>query len=411
MSDVSEYIIVIVVMLLLSALFSGMETAFISSNRLKLEIDRKQHSGFDFIAGVFTRHSSQYITTVLVGNNITLVIYSVFVSKLYLALAHSESVLVETLLATLVVIFVAEFLPKAIVLRSPNFYFRHFAWLMFLFYVVLYPIAMLATWLSIGIMRMFGRKVNDNPIKVFARQDLAHFVDDTAGEEPREEGEIKLFRNVLDFPDLSVRDCMVPRVDIESVDINDSIAHLSSRFDSSKFSRIFVSDGSVDNIVGYVNIKSLFREPSVIKDVIIPVDYVPETMPAQELMTLFIKKHSSIAVVLDEFGSTSGIISLEDLLEEIFGEIEDEHDSQDFIEKSLAEGEYLLSCRLEVDYLNNKYGLEIPESDEYDTLAGFIIFRYGGIPRPVEVVATDTMNITIVKSTSSRVLLARVKHL
>ncbi|MBE6208666.1 MAG: HlyC/CorC family transporter [Rikenellaceae bacterium] len=404
------YIAVIVSMLMLSAFFSGMESAFISSNRLRLELDRKQSPVLNFCAGVFIRNSSQYITTMLVGNNITLVVYSLFVSKLYFHLAQSSSMLVETLLATLVVIFVAEFIPKALVLRSPNFYLRNLAWLAFVFYVLLYPIAKITTWISIGFMRLFGGKVEKSPIKMFARQDLEDIVEDNAAaEDVEEENEIKLFQNVLDFPDLSVRDCMVPRVDIEAVSIAESISVLRGKFEQSKFSRIFVWSGSIDNIVGYVHIKSLFVKRETIREVMIPVDYVPESMPAQGLMAQFTKRRSSVAVVLDEFGATAGIISLEDLLEEIFGEIEDEHDSQDLIEKELPEGEYLLSCRLEVDYLNEKYGFGIPESDEYDTLAGYAIFLNGGIPRTGQKIESPVLSINIVKSTSSRVLLARVR--
>ena len=386
------YIAVIVLMLILSAFFSGMESAFVSANRLRLELDRKQSPVLNFCAGVFIRNSSQYITTMLVGNNITLVVYSLFVSKLYFELAQSSSVLVETLLATLVVIFVAEFIPKALVLRSPNLYLRNLAWLAFVFYVLLYPVAKITTWISIGFMRMFGGKVEKSPIKMFARQDLEDIVEDNAAaDDVEEENEIKLFQNVLDFPDLSVRDCMVPRIDIEAVSLTDSISELRGRFEQSKYSRIFVWDGSIDNIVGYVHIKSLFVKRNSIREVMIPVDYVPESMPAQTLMAQFTKRRSSVAVVLDEFGVTAGIISLEDLLEEIFGEIEDEHDSQDLIEKELPDGEYLLSCRLEVDYLNEKYGFGIPESDEYDTLAGYAIFLNGGIPRTGQKIESPIM--------------------
>ena len=408
-------IAVIVAMLMLSAFFSGMESAFVSANRLRLELDRKQSPVLNFCAGIFTRHSSQYLTTMLVGNNITLVVYSLFVSKLYFTITQSESVLVETLLATIVVIFLAEFIPKALVLRSPNLYLRNLAWLAFVFYVLLFPIAKLTTWFSIGVMRLFGGKVDDAPIKAFARQDLEDIVEDivedNASEENEEENEIKMFQNVLDFPDLNVRDCMVPRVDIEAVSLADGIDVLRAKFEQSKYSRIFVWDGSIDNIVGYVHIKSLFVNHNTLREAMMPVSYVPESMRAQALMAQFIKRHTSVAVVLDEFGVTAGIISLEDLLEEIFGEIEDEHDSQEFIEKELGEGEYLLSCRLEVEYLNEKYGFDIPESDEYDTLAGYAIYLNGGIPRTGQKIESPEVGINIVKSTSSRVLLARVRKI
>ena len=401
---------VIVVMLLLSAFFSGMETAFISSNRLKLELERKHNRVLDFIADIFVRNSGQYITTILVGNNIALVVYSLYVSRLYYGLSGGSSVLVETLLATVVIIFVAEFIPKAVVLKNPNFYFKTFAVPVYFFYVLLYPIAKLTTLFSEGVMRLFGREKTDETEVTFDRVELAHLVENSS-DENNVEHEIKIFQNVLDFPDLTVRDCMIPRIDIEAVDMDASVAELTRRFIDSKYSRIFVWKDSIDNIVGYVNIKSLFAAPQSISQVLMDVDYVVETMPAQQLMTEFIKKNSSIAVVIDEYGGTAGIISLEDILEEIFGEIEDEHDSQDLVERRIADGEYVFSCRLEVGYLNEKYSLDIRESDEYDTLAGYIIFNYDGIPSNGEVIRIDNLEIKILKTTSSKIELARVKSL
>ena len=401
---------VILVMLLLSAFFSGMETAFISSNRLKLELDRKHNRVLDFIADIFVRNSGQYITTILVGNNIALVVYSLYVSRLYHTLSGGGSVLVETLAATVVIIFVAEFIPKAVVLKNPNFYFKTFAVPVYFFYILLYPIAKLTTLFSEGIMRLFGRKRADETEKTFDRVELAHLVEESSDEQ-NVEHEMKIFQNVLDFPDLMVRDCMIPRVDIEAVDMDTPVSELTRRFIDSKYSRIFVFKDSIDDIVGYVNIKSLFAAPQSISQVLMNVDYVVETMPVQQLLTEFIKKNSSIAVVIDEYGGTAGIISLEEILEEIFGEIEDEHDSQDLIERKVAENEYVFSCRLEVSYLNEKYSLNIRESDEYDTLAGYIIFNYEGIPSNGEVIKIDNLEIKILKTTSSKVELARVKSL
>ncbi len=403
-------IVVIIVALLLSAFFSGMETAFISANRLKLELERKHNRAFDFVANIFVKNSGQYITTILVGNNIALVVYSLYVSRLYYNIAGQGSVVAETLLATVVIIFVAEFIPKAVVLKNPNFYFKTFAFPVYLFYIVLYPVSKLTTLFSEGVMRLFGRKKTDETEKTFDRVELAHLVEESS-DEKNAEPEMKIFQNVLDFPDLLVRDCMIPRVDIEAVDMDTTVAELTERFIDSKYSRIFVWQDSIDNIVGYVNIKSLFAAPNSIPQVLMDVDYVVETMPVQQLLADFIKKRSSIAVVIDEYGGTAGIISLEDILEEIFGEIEDEHDSQDLIERKVGQGEYVFSCRLEVGYLNDKYSLGIQESDEYDTLAGYIIFNYEGIPSQGEVITIDNLEIKILKTTSSRVELARVKSL
>ncbi|MDE7069419.1 MAG: hemolysin family protein [Alistipes sp.] len=416
-------LVVILVMLLLSAFFSGMEIAFTSKNRLKLEIDRKQHRMFDFIADIFARHPGQYITTILVGNNIALVVYSLYMSLLLRGLAAllgwtrvaaEGSVALETGISTLVIIFVAEFLPKSVFRNSPNFYYRLFAPVIYAFYLLLFPIARLTTWLSQAILWLSGHRSLAPAVETaFSREDLAGLLENGQAEAAHEaeDNEIKLFRNALDFADLRVRDCMVPRVDMEAVDIDDtSIEALAERFVESKYSRIFVWRGSVDNIIGYVNSKSLFRRPESIEQVLMQVQFVPETMPLQALMQTLIRHKSNIAVVIDEFGGTAGIISLEDILEQIFGEIEDEHDVPELTEKQVGEGEYVFSCRLEVEYLNEKYGLGIPESDEYETLAGYVIFRYEGLPAAGETVRLENLEIKILRRTRSRLELARVKR-
>ena len=416
-------VILIVVMLLLSAFFSGMEIAFTSKNRLKLELDRKQNRMFDYIADIFARHPGQYITTILVGNNIALVVYSLYMSLLlrrlfslmgWESIARSGSVAIETGVSTLIIIFVAEFLPKSIFRNNPNFYYRLFAPAIFFFYLLLFPVARFTTILSQGILRLLGRRavVQDAPQR-FDREDLAALLDTNNSEpQPDADNELKLFQNALDFADLRVRDCMVPRVDIEAVDIeNTTIEQLTARFVDTKYSRIFVWRRSIDNIVGYVNSKSLFTRPDRIEDVLMEVNFVPETMPLQGVLQTFSRHLSNIAVVIDEFGGTAGVISLEDVLEQIFGEIEDEHDIPDLTEKQVGPDEYVLSCRLEVKYLNEKYGLEIEESREYDTLAGFIIYNYEGIPSAGETVFVGNLQLKILRTTRSRIELARVKKL
>ena len=396
-------VILIVVMLLLSAFFSGMEIAFTSKNRLKLEIDRKQSRLFDRIAAVFARHPGQYITTILVGNNIALVVYSLAMSlllrTLYGALgwdrlAQSGSVVADTAISTVIIIFCAEFLPKSVFRNNPNFYYRALAPVIYFFYILLYPVARFTTLLSHGILRLMGRRVEEKDITPsFDREDLAALLD-TNNSEPHSEpdNELKLFQNALDFADLRVRDCMVPRVDIESVDVDDTtIEQLTARFVDSKYSRIFVWRKSVDNIIGYVNSKSLFTRPAQIADVMMEVNFVPETMPLQSMLENFIKHRSNIAVVIDEF--------------------EDEHDIPDLTEKQVGPDEYVLSCRLEVKYLNEKYNLGIEESKEYDTLAGLIIFNYEGIPTAGETIFIDGLQLRILRTTRSRIELARVKKL
>ena len=409
----------IVAMLLLSGFFSGMELAFLNKNRLKLEIDRKQSRVFNFIAGVFSRHQGQYITTILVGNNIALVIYSMCMSQFLRFVATTcgweslanGSFLVETLLPTIIIIFVAEYLPKSIVRSNPNFYYRIFAPVIYLFYIILYPIARLTTLLSYGLLRLFGRRPSGvERTYAFDRSDLESLLDANNTEPQNDaDNEIKIVQNTLDFADLRVRDCMVPRVDVEAVDIDDtSMETLTRRFVKTMYSRIFVWRGSIDNIIGYVTSKSLFNKPASIEQVLKSVDYVAETLPLQQMLTQFIKRKSNVAVVIDEFGGTAGIISIEDVLEQIFGEIEDEHDTSELIEKQISEREFVFSCRLEVDYLNEKYGLHIPESEEYDTLAGFIISRYEELPKAGEVMEFDGMRIKILRTTRSRIDLARV---
>ena len=407
-------------MLLLSAFFSGMEIAFLNKNGLKLEIDRKQSRIFDYIASLFSRNQGQYITTILVGNNITLVIYSMCMSQLIRGVAYmlgwqsiynEGSFLLETIIPTIIVIFVAEYIPKSIIRANPNFYYRVFAPIIYLFYLLLYPVARLTTLLSYTLLRLFGRTPSEAERHMeFDRSDLESLLDANNTESDDEtEAEIKMFQNALDFADLRVRDCMVSRVDVEAVDIDEAtIESLTARFVESKYSRIFVWRDSIDNIIGYVNSKSLFTAPSTIDQVLMSVDFVAETLPLQDMLTQFIKHKSNIAVVIDEFGGTAGIISLEDVLEQIFGEIEDEHDVEDSVEKQIGEGEYVFSCRLEVEYLNEKYGLGIAESDEYDTLAGYIIYRYKELPTAGTQMEFDGLKIKILRTTRSRIELAKV---
>ena len=414
-------IIIIVLMLLLSAFFSGMELAFLNKNRLKLEIDRKQNRMFDFIADLFARNQGQYITTILVGNNITLVIYSMCMSQLIRGVAYMAgwhdiyshgSFVLETVIPTIIVIFVAEYLPKSVVRGNPNFYYRFFSPVIYIFYIVLYPIARLTTLLSYGLLRIVGRKPAEvEPKMVFDKSDLESLLDANNAEPQAEtETEIKMFQNALDFADLRVRDCMVSRVDVEAVDIEETtLEALTERFVESKYSRIFVYRQTIDDIIGYVNSKSLFTEPTNLEQVLMKVDYVAETLPLQQMLEQFIKRKSNVAVVIDEFGGTAGIISLEDVLEQIFGEIEDEHDEDELIEHQLSEDEYILSCRLEVEYLNDKYSLGIAESDEYDTLAGYIISRYGELPSAGEEMEFDSLHIKIMRTTRSRIELAKVR--
>ena len=323
------------------------------------------------------------------------------------------SILIETIIPTIIIIFLGEYLPKSVFRNNPNFYYRYLSPVMYFFYILLYPITRATTLLSYGILRLIGRKASGAEQQIeFDRSDLESLLENNNSSElsAESDNDIKMFQNALDFADLRVRDAMVSRVDVEAVDIDDcTMEELTARFVETMYSRIFVWRDSIDNIIGYVNSKSLFEAPKSVEEALMKVDYVAETLPLQDLLTQFTKNKSSIAVVIDEFGGTAGIISLEDVLEQIFGEIEDEHDKQDMIEKRISEREFVLSCRLEVEYLNEKYDINIPESDEYDTLAGYIISRYEELPTAGTVMEFDGLMIKILNTTRSRIELARVE--
>ena len=406
-------IALIAVMLLFSAFFSGMEIAFLGRNRLREEIDRKQNPMFNYIADKFSRNPSNYITTILVGNNIALVVYSMSMAALLVELFDMDNELLQTIVSTIVILFVGEYIPKSVVRRNPNFYYSALAPVIYLFYVILYPLSRLTTLISYGLIRLTGSRVEhrEEPTE-FSRDDLASLVeDDNVEVHDDDEEDIRLFQNALDFADLRVRDCMVQRVDVEAVDLESTtIEELTARFIETKYSRIFVWHDTIDNIIGYINSKSLFERPKSLSDILIKTIYVAETMPLQDMLETFTKRRASIAVVIDEYGGTAGIISLEDVLEQIFGEIEDEHDVQELVERRVADGEWLFSARHEVEYLNETYDLGIPESEEYDTLAGYIIAEYGGLPTEGEDIDVQGYRITIVKREQSRLELIKLKR-
>lgn len=406
-------IAIIAVMLLFSAFFSGMEIAFLGRNRLREEIDRKQNPMFDRIAEIFQRQSSDYITTILVGNNIALVIYSMFMSMLLSTAFAIDNTLAQTILSTVVIIFIGEYIPKSVFKHNPNFYYTLFSPIIFVIYLILYPITRFTTLLSTLLLRLTGQRMEQrNEQMEFNRDDLAQLVEaDNVEVQSEDEEDIRLFQNALDFADLRVRDCMVQRVDVEAVDLETTtIEELTERFVETNYSRIFVWHDTIDNIIGYVNSKSLFESPKSISDILIKTIYVAETMPLQAMLETFTKRKASIAVVIDEFGGTAGIISLEDVLEQIFGEIEDEHDVQELVEREIEAGEWEFSARLEVEYLNEKYGLGIPESEEYDTLAGYLIAEYGGIPHEGDEISAGGYLMRILQREQSRLDLVSIKR-
>ncbi len=393
-----------------------MEIAFVSSNKLRIEIDRKQQKFLSGIVSYFLKHPSRYIATMLVGNNIALVIYGIAFAGLLeesirSALGNGSEatvLLIQTLISTLIILLTAEFLPKTIFRINPNNSLRLFSVPILIFYVLLFPVTILTIGISNITMRYLLRIRPDNPSKepVFSKVDLDHFVttqqieQDKGGEEPED---LKIFKNALEFSGLKIRDCMIPRTDLIALEEDTSVEDLARRFVDTGLSRILIYKETIDNVIGYVNSKDLFKKPDRIKTLLKPIQIVPEALPVNKLLTGFIKDGKNIAVVVDEFGGTSGIITTEDIIEEIVGEIEDEHDSSDLMEKQLDELRYLLSGRLEIDYLNEKYLLAIPNSEEYETLAGYIIYNYESIPEKNTTVSIDNYLITITNVSSNRI--------
>lgn len=407
-----DYLLIIALSLLMSAFFSSMEIAYFSANKLRLELERKQSTIYNHIAKIFLSQPGQYISTILVGNNIALVIYSLFMSNLIQMLVGGDNYVIETLASTIIIIFTAEFIPKAIVKSNPNFYLRIFAVPIYVFFLLFYPIAKLSTLLSTLILKLFGLKLNGAPqIVGFDKIDLAALVEnasDSKTEIPNE-NEIKMFQNALDFSDLRVRECMIPRVDIQAAEIEDSIDELRKIFIKTHFARLPVYEGTIDNIIGYVNSRSLFEEPRTIRQILREIIYVPESGVVQKLLGQFIKGHKSVAIVIDEFGGTAGMITIEDILEEIFGEIEDEHDADYLLEKQVSDQEYIFSGRLEVEYLNSEYNLNIPESEHYETLAGLILYTSENVPQVGEIIKIGDLTVKIVRASSSRISIVEIK--
>lgn len=416
----TNLIIGLLVTMLFSAFFSGMEIAFVSSNRLLLEMDREKNGLSQRAIEVFYRYPNNFVSTMLVGNNIALVVYGIlfayiFDTTLFCSLSDGARVTADTLLSTLVVLFTGEFLPKSIFKSNPNTMLTVFAVPAYICYVVLYPISKFATLLSRGLLRLVGVKVpKESEGKEFTKVDLDYLVQssiDNAKDEDDLDEEVKIFHNALDFSDTKVRDCMVPRTEIEAIDIEDcSLEELKNKFIESGHSKIVAYREDIDHIIGYIHSSDLFRpQPSQLNELVREMPYVPETMAARKLMHIFLQQKKSLGVVVDEFGGTSGLVSLEDIVEEIFGDIEDEHDSQKYVAKQLADGDYMLSARLEIEKVNEMFDLELPESDEYMTIGGLILHEYQSFPKLNEVVKIGRFEFKIVKNTMTKIELVRLK--
>ncbi|GAE82494.1 hemolysin family protein [Bacteroides reticulotermitis] len=409
----------IIVTMAFSAFFSGMEIAFVSVNKLRFEMERK--SGINSrILGIFFRHPNEFISTMLVGNNIALVVYGVLMAHLIgeqllanIISNHFLMVLTQIVISTLIILVTGEFLPKTLFKINPNRALNFFAIPLFVCYILLYPVSKLASGLSCMFLRVFGIKVNkDASAKAFGKVDLDYFVQlgiTNASDNDELDTEVKIFQNALDFSSIKTRDCIVPRTEVVAVDLANSLDELKNRFIESGISKIIVYDGNIDNVVGYIHSSEMFRNPKDWRENVKEVPIVPATMAANKLMQLFMQQKKTIAVVVDEFGGTSGIVSLEDLVEEIFGDIEDEHDNTSYICKQLSENEYILSARLEIEKINETFGLNLPESDDYLTVGGLILNQYQSFPKLHEIVTVGSYQFKIIKVTTTKIELVRLK--
>lgn len=409
----------ILITMIMSAFFSGMEIAFVSSNRMLAEMDKNHGSLTQKLISLFYRHPNGFVSTMLVGNNIVLVMYGILIAKLFdntifAGMDAGFTVPADTVLSTVIILFTGEFLPKVLFKNNANRLLAMFALPAYFFYLILWPISRFSTFLSKMILRFVGihmEKEYDD--EGFSKVDLDYLVQTSIENAKNDEDiddEVKIFHNALEFSDLKVRDCMVPRTEINAVDLNkDGKDELLLKFIESGNSKIIVYNGDIDHIVGYVHSSEMFRNPDRWQDCIYKMPFVPETMTARKLMRIFLQQKKSLGVVVDEFGGTSGIVSLEDIVEEIFGDIEDEHDNLKYVAKEVAPGEYILSARLEIDKVNEMFGLDLPESDDYMTIGGLILNVYQSFPKLNEVIRTGRFEFKIMKSTMSKIELVKLK--
>ena len=382
-------------------------------------MERKDGVTSRILSYVF-RNSNNFISTMLVGNNIALVIYGILMAQIIkvhllgdLISNDFVEVLLQTVISTLIILVTGEFLPKTLFKINPNLVLKVCAFPLFICYVILYLISQLSSGLSYLFLRMFGMKINKEASdKAFGKVDLDYFVQssiDNAEDEEELDTEVKIFQNALDFSSIKIRDCIVPRTEVVAVDLTTSLEELKSLFVESGISKIIVYDGNIDNVVGYIHSSEMFRNPADWRNNVKEVPIVPETMAAHKLMKLFMQQKKTIAVVVDEFGGTSGIVSLEDLVEEIFGDIEDEHDNTSYVCKQIGEDEYVLSGRLEIEKVNETFNLDLPEEDDYMTVGGLILNRYQSFPKLHEVVTIDKFQFKIIKVTATKIELVRLK--
>jgi len=413
-----DQILIIVVMLVLSAFFSGMEIAYVSSNKVHIEIEKKQNSFLARILRRITRRPSKFIATMLVGNNIALVVYGFFMGDLLMNMKYLgqldgfTGLLVQTLISTLVILLTAEFLPKVFFQIYANSLVKVFAVPAYFFYLIFSIISEFVIWISDLVLKIFFKTEGDTVPLSFSKIELGNYISEqmeTVETTDVVDSEIQIFQNALDFSEVKSREVMIPRTEVIAVDINTTPKEISKLFTETGLSKIIIYEQNIDDILGYVHSFELFKKPESLKKVLMPVVFVPETMLAKDVLNVLSKKRKSIAVVIDEYGGTSGIMTVEDIIEELFGEIEDEHDSIALIEETLGEGHYHFSARLEVDYINETYKLDLPENENYETLGGLIVNITEEIPEQNETVDVEQYTFKILDVSSTKIELIELK--
>ena len=406
-------IVIILTTLVLSAFFSGFEIAYVSSNKVHIEILKKQEG---LIANILTRltyRPSKLLATMLVGNNVALVVYGFEMGKVMTLLLPPffQNVLWHTIISTLIILITAEFMPKVFFQIYANQLLKLFAIPAYFFYLLFYPFSSFIIWISDFVLRVFFKTKGDYVPLSFTKVELVDYISEQMGNAPKKEevdAEVQMFQNALEFSGVKAREIMIPRTEIVAVDLNETIENLIATFVSSGFSKILIYNENIDDIVGYVHSFDMFKKPKTIKEVLIPVVTIPGKIQINEVLNLLMRKRKSMAVVLDEYGGTSGIVTLEDIVEELFGEIEDEHDKDKFIEEKISDDEYLFSARLEVDYINETYHLNLPESEEYETLSGLILLHTEEIPTQGETISLPPFVFSIEACSQTRIETVRV---
>ena len=403
-------VIIILVSVLLSAFFSGMEIAFVSANKMHIELEKKKENMLAHVLTRLTQKPSRFITTMLIGNNIALVVYGYFMGdllvKLFLSPLQNEFaiLLVQTFISTLIILITAEFLPKAIFRVYANETLKFFAVPSYLFYILLYPVSRFITFISDFFLRVFFNVKEDEVQLAFTKAELGHYIDEQLeSNEDEIDTELQIFQNALDFHDVKAREAMIPRTEIVAVEVHDSIKNWGDLFTETGLSKIMVYNNSMDDIIGYAHFFDLFKKPKNIRSILLPIEIIPESMMIHDVLNDLILKRKSVAIVLDEYGGTSGLITVEDIIEELFGEIEDEHDSVDLIEEKINDREFRFSTRLEVDYLNETYDLQLEEDSDYETLGGLIVNHTENIPSTGEIIEIDNYQFTILKESASKI--------